>query len=116
MLIFNFSIDGLVELPCDRCLAPMELKIGGKERLIVKFGQEWEEETEEVIIMPETDSRIDISVFIYEYIMLMLPYKRVHPEDENLCDESMMEKLEQHTFEGPDPRWDALKELKNKFD
>lgn len=116
MLIFNFSINGLLELPCDRCLAPMELEIKGNERLIVKFGQEWEEESEEVIIIPETESRIDISGFIYEYIMLMIPYKRVHPEDENLCDESMVKKLEQHSATGSDPRWDALKELKNKLD
>lgn len=118
MLIFNFNIKGSVELPCDRCLAPLQLEISGDERLIVKFGQEWEEESEEVMIMPETESRIDISGFIYEYIMLMLPYKRVHPEDsgESLCDESMVDKLGQHASTETDPRWEALKEIKNKLD
>jgi uncharacterized metal-binding protein YceD (DUF177 family) len=118
MLIFNFSINGSLELPCDRCLAPITLEVKGDERLIVKFGQEWEEESDEVIIMPETESRIDISSFIYEYIMLMLPYKRVHSEDpdKNMCDVSMVEKLNQHSDTGSDPRWDALKELKNKLD
>ena len=120
MLIFNFSIRGMVELPCDRCLAPIQLQVSGNERLIVKFGREWEEESEEVLIMPETESRIDISSFIYEYIMLMLPYKRVHQEDEetgeSLCDGSMVEKLQQYSESGSDPRWDALKALKNKLD
>jgi uncharacterized metal-binding protein YceD (DUF177 family) len=118
MLIFNFSINGAVELPCDRCLAPMQLEVKGDERLIVKYGQEWGEESEEVIIMPETESRIDISGFIYEYIMLMLPFKRVHPEDsdERMCDVSMLEKLDQHSDTGSDPRWDALKDLKDKLD
>jgi len=116
MLVFNFSIKGIVELPCDRCLAPMELEIEGHERLIVKFGQEWMEESEEVMIMPETESRIDISSFIYEYIMLMLPYKRVHPEGEDLCDQDVVEKLEQYEESGIDPRWAALEALKNKKD
>jgi uncharacterized metal-binding protein YceD (DUF177 family) len=120
MLVFNFSIRGIVELPCDRCLAPMELKIEGDERLIVKFGQEWMEESEEVMIMPETESRIDISSFIYEYIMLMLPYKRVHPDPEesgeDLCDQDVVEKLEQHKESVIDPRWAALEALKNKKD
>ena len=120
MLIFNFSIKGSIELPCDRCLSPIQLEVNGNERLIVKFGQEWKEESDEVVIMPETESRIDISGFIYEYIMLMLPYKRVHPEDEeigeSLCDGSMVEKLQHYSEQEADPRWDALKELKNKLD
>jgi uncharacterized metal-binding protein YceD (DUF177 family) len=120
MLIFNFIIKGTVELPCDRCLAPIQLVVSGEERQIVKFGQEWEEESEDVLIMPETETRINISNFIYEYIMLMLPYKRVHGEDEesgaSLCDESMVEKLGQYSKPETDPRWDALKELKNKLD
>ena len=120
MLIFVFNIKGSVELPCDRCLAPMQQEVAGDERLIVKFGQEWEEESEEVIIMPETESRIDISGFIYEYIMLMLPYKKVHQESEetgeSTCDESMVEKVEQHSAKETDPRWDALKELKDKLE
>ena len=112
MLIFNFSIRGKVELPCDRCLSALELPVEGKERLIVKFGQEWMEESEEILVIPETDSHIDISSFIYEYIMLLLPYKRVHPEGEGLCDQTIVDKLEQHVSSETDPRWEALKNLK----
>jgi len=112
MLIFNFSIRGKVELPCDRCLSALDLSVEGNERLIVKFGQEWMEESEEILVIPETDSHIDISSFIYEYIMLLLPYKRVHPEGEGLCDQTIMDKLEQHVSSETDPRWEALKNLK----
>jgi len=116
MLVFYFSIRGEVQLPCDRCLAALNLPIEGNERLIVKFGQEYEEESDEILIIPETDSRIDISNFIYEYIMLLLPYKRVHPEGEDLCDQEVVDKLNQHTQNESDPRWAALKELKNNTD
>ena len=115
MLIFSFSIQGEVELPCDRCLAPLNLPIEGKYRLIVKFGQEYEEESEEILVIPETDSRINISSFIYEYIILLLPYKRVHPEGEDLCDREVIDKLNEHSEQTTDPRWEALKDLKDKI-
>ena len=114
MMIFNFTIKGYVIVPCDRCLADMEYAVEGNERLVVKFGAEWKEETEEILIIPETDSHIDLSKFIYEYIMLMLPYKKVHPEGEGLCDAEMIHTLEQFAEEKQDPRWDALKDLKLK--
>lgn len=116
ILIFNFNIRGTIHLPCDRCLALMDLPIEGNERLIVKFGKEWKEETDEILIIPETESHIDISSFIYEYIMLLLPYKRVHPEGEGLCDQAMVEKLDKHSTTETDPRWEALKDLKNKIE
>ena len=116
MLIFNFSILGYVVVPCDRCLAEMEYPVNGTERLIVKFGQERKEETEEIIIIPETESHIDISGFIYEYIMLLLPYRRVHPEGEESCNNAMIDKLDQYTAHEEDPRWAALKELKKNIE
>lgn len=116
MLIFNFRLSGEVQLPCDRCLSPLEMPIEGADRLIVKFGSEYEEESEEILIIPETDSMIDISSFIYEYIMLKLPIQRVHPESENRCDQTVVEMLDQQVQVETDPRWDALKDLKNNID
>ena len=116
MLIFEFKMNGFVTIPCDRCLEDMQYPIEVKEGLIVKFGQEHKEETEEIIVIPETESHIDISGFIYEYIMLAFPIKRVHPDGEEGCDPSVIEKLNQHTTMDEDPRWDALKELKDKIE
>lgn len=116
MLIFNFSIDGYVVVPCDRCLAEMEYPVKGTERLIVKFGQERKEETEEILIIPETESHIDISEFIYEYIMLLLPYRRVHPEGDESCNNEVSNKLDQYAAPEHDPRWEALKELKKNIE
>lgn len=115
MMIFNFIIKGFVKLPCDRCLDEMDFPIDGAERLIVKFGEEWKEETDEILIIPERESSIDVSGFIYEYIMLLLPYQRVH-EDESLCNRDVADKLASHKANETDPRWEALKELKDKIE
>ena len=94
----------------------MEYPVEGDERLIVKFGQEWKEETEEILIIPEKENMINIAEFIYEYIMLLLPYQKFHPEDTEGCNPEMVKKLSEHSRHDEDPRWEALKALKEKFD
>jgi uncharacterized metal-binding protein YceD (DUF177 family) len=114
MLIFRFGTKGTLTIPCDRCLGDLTLPVEGTDGLIVKFGQEWEEESDEIIIIPEKESHIDISTFIYEYIMLKLPLQKVHPEGEGLCDPEVISKLNDHHQAETDPRWAALKQLKDK--
>lgn len=117
VLTFHFFFDGKVILPCDRCFEPVELKISGAEQLIVKFGSGYYEENEELQIIPEGVNHFDISPFLYEYSHLLLPVRRVHPEDENgnsLCDPEIIKMLEQTSSASePDPRWEVLNKLKN---
>jgi len=117
MLVLDFHIRGKISLPCDRCLEPISLEVEGKEKLVVKLGDHYEEESEVVEIIPETDKILNISSYIYEYLHLLLPAKRVHPNDENglsTCEPEVLKKLkeldEQHV---PDPRWEALNKLKH---
>jgi uncharacterized metal-binding protein YceD (DUF177 family) len=118
MLIFNFTIEGEVEVDCDRCLGKFNQAVAGNEKLFVKFGEKWEEESDDVIIIPEGEYQFDISKYLYEYIILLLPMQRIHPDDENgetTCDQDMVSRLGSHPeVSEPDPRWDALLKLKNK--
>lgn len=118
MLIFNFAINGFVVVNCDRCSYPFDLEISGEKRLIVKFGEKEYEETEEILIIPESEYQIDLSHYVYEYINLLLPAKKIHPKDEkgnSKCNSEVINKLNnlesQNTI---DPRWNELKKLKNK--
>lgn len=116
MLLFHFSIDGTITLPCDRCTEPLSLPISGNERLIVKFGEEFTELDEEVQIIPETETHFNVAPFLYEYIHLMLPMKRIHPEDEkgnSSCDPDMLARLnELLQSRTQDPRWEKLDKLR----
>ena len=114
MLVLNFSIDGNVTVPCDRCGEDFELPVNEKQRLIIRFGDQAVEESEDVMIIPRTESEINVAHFIYEYIVLALPQKRVHPEGK--CDKEVLkrlEKLEEETNKNKnaDPRWDGLKNI-----
>jgi len=107
-----------VKVACDRCNELMDVGVSGNERLIVKLGDHYYEESEDVQVIPDTAHQFDLGPFIYEYIHLLLPIRRVHPEDEagnSRCDPEILKKLkelsERHI---QDPRWDVLTKLKNK--
>jgi uncharacterized metal-binding protein YceD (DUF177 family) len=128
----NFCIIGTVEVPCDRCLDDINMDVDTKNKLIVKFGKEYSEESDEIVIIPEDDGEINIAWFLYEFIVLSLPAKRVHApgtcnkamssklnkhkakstdneEDENDMDDDDMEMDDDSSF--IDSRWDALKDV-----
>ena len=118
LLVFHFEFKGQVRIPCDRCYEPFDLPIGGNERLILKFGSDFHEESEEIQVVPIGENHFDISPFIYEYIHLALPVRRVHPENElgeNLCDAGIIRQLEDLSASTePDPRWEVLLKFKKK--
>jgi uncharacterized protein len=118
MMVLNFTISGNVTMPCDRCNVPFDLPVSGHEMLILKLGDHFEEESETVVLIPEAERKINISNYIYEYTHLLLPARRVHPDDENgnsSCDPEVLKKLESFSAGPvPDGRWDALKQLKTK--
>lgn len=130
----NFVLTGNVVVSCDRCLDDLTIPIDTKNKLIVKFGKEYAEESDEIVVIPEDDGEINIAWFLFEFISLNIPMKHVHPAGE--CNKQMSSKLNKHrttlkndddddngdieleeddlpedTDEGSDSRWDALKNL-----
>ncbi len=118
MLVFSFTLHGEVVVPCDRCNESLTLNIEGVEELIVKFGTDYHEENELIQIIPEGTRRFDIGPFIYEYIHLLLPAKKVHPDDDQgnaTCNPEILKRMESPEESGEtDPRWEVLKKLKTK--
>ncbi|MEG2365470.1 MAG: YceD family protein, partial [Alistipes sp.] len=57
-------------------------------RLVVKFSDEIDEYDGEVMWISPSASEVDLAQYIYESIVLSLPYQRVHPE--GMCDPEML--------------------------
>jgi uncharacterized metal-binding protein YceD (DUF177 family) len=118
MMDLHLQIAGTVSVCCDRCNEPMDVEVEGNERLIIKLGDHYYEESEDVQVIPDTAHKFDLSPFLYEYIHLLLPIRRVHDEDENgnsQCDPDIIKKLKELSESHiPDPRWEALNQLKKK--
>ena len=136
MYEFNFQIEGTVVIPCDRCLEDMDFAVSTTNKLIVKLGKEYAEESDEIIVIPEEEGEINVAWFIYEFIVLTIPIKHIHVPGK--CNKTMTSKLKKHSPKGEsdedddfdsvgaddnvvivdeeekdstDPRWDALKSL-----
>ena len=117
----DFQLNGTVKVICDRCLEYYEQAISFKQQLIVKFGDVAEEIDDNLVVVPRDKQKLDISGYLYEYLLLSLPLKKVHPDSDTGvygCNREMLRKLEQHTVkdktEKNDPRWDELKKLIDK--
>ena len=89
----NFVLDGVIQIPCDRCLDDMDQAIHHEDVLEVKFGASWSEENE-IVVVPEAEGSINIAWFMYEFIVLNIPIKHVHAPGE--CNKSMVSKLKRH--------------------
>ncbi len=122
-LKIHLKIKGWLELTCDRCLDSYQQKVKQKTEFFVKFGEKEYEEGENVIWVLPHEHHINLAQIIYEYTMLSIPLRHVHPKNKDgkrECNKEMLNKLKNymHTESDEaetitDPRWDALKNLNN---
>ena len=113
----NFHTEGIVHIPCDICLDDMEQSIETDDRLLVRFGEDYSED-DDLVIVAENEGILDVAWFIYEFIALNIPIKHVHAPGK--CNPAMIEMLQEHSAarsgeeeeETVDPRWAALLKLK----
>ena len=120
-ITIDFEMKGELTVLCDRCLDAFARPVQFSQRLFVKYGQEPKELDDNVVVISREENQIDMGKYFYEYLVLSMPVKRVHPNrmnGESGCNREMIEKLEQHimknNIEDTDPRWDALKRLIDK--
>ena len=118
----TFTIEGSVNVNCDVTTEPFNLPLSNELYMVVKFGDEFNDENEELLILPHGEYEINVAQYIYECIVLGMPSKRVHPgvEDGSLKSdilerlESLAPKIKKESIEAEDeidPRWNKLKNL-----
>jgi len=135
----SFTFNGTIVVPCDRCLDDMDLPVETTAHLVVKFGKDYSEESDEIVVIPEAEGIINLAWFLYEFVALAVPIKHVHAPGK--CNKQMTSKLKKHSAksddddeqsfdsddsddtdisddepdeEKTDPRWEALRGLKEE--
>ncbi|PCE63089.1 YceD family protein [Sediminicola luteus] len=119
MLELELEAKGSVNLSCDVSDEPFDQPLNGQMKLVVKFGEEYNDEDDEILIIPRGEFQINIAQYVYEMLVLAVPAKRVHPKVlDGTLDSEIMERLEalapkeqKEDKDENDPRWDALKKL-----
>lgn len=123
MMELFFDIVGTIKTDCDRCLAAINLPIETEQHLIIKYSEEAQEDTDEVIyIHPET-SDLNVAQYIYEYICLAIPFTKTYDcENDEVppCDFEMLNRIaqqeqnskeDQQAIDDAHPLGDLLKDI-----
>ena len=97
MLELNVAIEGTVICECDRCLEDCDIPVDYNGDLVVKFSDETDYYDGEVMWISPAEDMLDLTQYIYESIVLSLPYSRVHEEGE--CNPDMLASFTEITEE-----------------
>lgn len=122
LLELHFQVSGVVNVYCDLTNEPYDQKLNGEFNLVVKFGDEYNDDFEDIVILPHGEYEINVAQYIYELIILSMPVKRIHPGvEDGTLDSDILKKLEELSPKGLeekeeisediDPRWNTLKKL-----
>lgn len=130
----DFTVKGTVTLLCDRCLDDLEVPIDTTYHVMVKYGEDYSDDTDDMLVIPMSDNFLNVSYMIYDTVVLAIPIKHVHPLGK--CNRQMSALLKKHRAHGTgedaelqdelldsiddsldetsdtqrtDPRWDALR-------
>ena len=119
ILVFDIKMEGTINVMCDRCGDPFDLPVWGENKLIVSLTNDKFENETDILALPIASSEIDISQYLYEYVSILLPQRRIHPVKENGtsgCNPEALKTLNRfsESEKKTDPRWDALTKLKEQ--
>jgi uncharacterized protein len=116
-----FSIKGTTKLICDRSLDEFDFLIDQTSKIIFKYGDEDREISEDVMLIHRGTETLELGQFIYEFIALAIPMKKLHPrfaetnnsevEEEDKLIYSSTSTDEPKQEDQIDPRWEILKKL-----
>ncbi|MDE5655651.1 MAG: DUF177 domain-containing protein, partial [Muribaculaceae bacterium] len=121
-------------LLCDRCLDTMDFPIDADYHIMVKYGDDYNDDSDEILEIPQSDAYINVAYMLYDTVALAIPIKHVHPmgkcnrqmsallkkhraratgEDADLENELIdeIDDIEESDSAATDPRWDALRNL-----
>jgi DUF177 domain-containing protein len=121
LLELHFEVSGTINVNCDLTNEPFNQQINNAFNLVVNFGEVLNNENEDILILPYAEYEINIAQYIYELIVLSVPFKKVHPGvKDGTLDSDILDKLEELSPKGLedknenediDPRWNTLKKL-----
>jgi Predicted metal-binding, possibly nucleic acid-binding protein len=124
----EIACDGTVTIPCDRCLDDLDLPVEVDYCLNVEqMGTELDDSNDELLIVPSDWRELDAAPIVRDTVLLAIPMTHCH-ENKDDCNADMLDVLERHLAEAvpddsddaqsettcTDPRWEALKKLKEQ--
>lgn len=95
--ILHFKMQGSVCVACDRCLDPVSVPVETELKLTVKYGEEYDDSCDDLLIIPENRMRLNVASLISDSIVLEIPMRVIH--EDGKCNEEMQNLLNMHRVE-----------------
>jgi uncharacterized metal-binding protein YceD (DUF177 family) len=117
----KFHLKGTVELACDRCQGPYDFDLDTEYRIIYSYDPDLDFEGYELMFIDRKDPYLSLVQEIYDFVNLSVPFRKVPDSKVHTCPEAVLKLLgltedaeNVAKAEEIDPRWEALKKLKDK--
>lgn len=118
LLELAFKLSGTIMVTCDSSSKNYHHSISATLDLVVKFGEKFNDENIEILVIPHERYELNVAQYIFEMIVLAVPVKKEHPGiKDGTLKSDIIDKLKElqpkeyiNTMSS-DPRWDKLKEL-----
>lgn len=104
----TFHCKGMLQIPCDRCLDPMDHEVDTSYHIIVKYGENYSDDSDDVLIIPYEDMWLNIAYMLYDTLLLTIPMRHVHAPGK--CNRAMTAALHRHRTTGDEAADEAVEE------
>jgi len=117
-LELDIQISGSIRVECDRCLDPCDVQLSDSQMLIFSSaGQQHHSEDDDVVVeVGEEVDHLVLDSYLYDFILLAIPFRRVHDEleaDQSACNQEMLLRIKNlETKTSVEPIWDELNKIK----
>lgn len=127
----DFAITGTITLICDRCLDALIQTVDTTYTIAVKYGDDYNDDNDDLLVIPQSDTTLNVAYMIHDTVALTIPIKHVHPMGK--CNRQMSAMLKKHRARSAgdddmaedmpddidmpdaedtvDPRWEALRNI-----
>ncbi len=105
----RFHCKGMLQIPCDRCLDPLDHEVDTEYHVIVKYGENYDDGADNLLVIPYSNSYLNVAYILYDTILLTIPLRHVHPMGK--CNRAMAAVLSRHKGGGDEETEEALDDV-----
>lgn len=110
----QFHLTGTLTLLCDRCLDELPIDVDSEYSLTVRYGSDYNDDSDTLLIIPESDNYLNVAYMIYDTAVLAIPARHVHPLGK--CNRAMSALYKKHARSADDEDAELEDQLIDEMD
>ena len=105
----TFRCNGMLQVPCDRCLDPLDHEVDTEYHVVVKYGDSYDDGADNLLVIPYSNSYLNVAYILYDTILLTIPLRHVHPLVK--CNRAIADALRKHRRSSDEEAEEAMEEV-----